>query len=263
MAISSQSVTIVANPEGTFQGGGGVGWRITFNYLPNSFACGVSADFETKPIPLTSARLLLYKNTNIDEINLSMVAVAGIANAAVDYGPGKTVSRLNLLLLDKYLKSLALPSDNDLAAGKPPATCQLIVGKFINYVGAFTGIRTNGIGPYSNDGCPTKLEIELSFMPSEFYNSNNRVGIDGGSFTSANDASGGTSNAPSPAGFTSTNSPTVANTIGSGSNNDYVLKVGNAASTSTNISSTSSATSNGAGLNSSLTVPNTSANVTG
>ena len=157
-----------------------------FDYLPESVSFSVTANYDDTPLPMTAIRILVYKHTVIDDVNLTFTVVAGCSSAITylaknEGGKGTaavTSTRNSLIKIAKYLSSLALPLQN-LGSGqgsKPPPSCRLTVGPFFSCVGGFTNISIKYEGPYDFDGSPTNMEVTVGFKASQMYDSNSNAG---------------------------------------------------------------------------------------
>lgn len=116
---------------------------IIFEYLPDSLSFATTANFTPTPIPFTSARMLFYVNSDLNEVSLSVRVVAGCNNAITMISSNTSTSgftarggavatktvRNGIMKVAKLLYSLTLPATNDLN-GNPPPTCNLTVGPF-------------------------------------------------------------------------------------------------------------------------------------
>jgi hypothetical protein len=169
---------------------------LEFEYLPESMSFSVSANFEKHPLPLTSARFVIYNYTDIDDIQLSVKVVAGCNNAIVNYSAasGKTwalfgttqaakKTRNDLITIAQYLYALALPPSNNPGGGSIPPTCNLTIGPYCRVMGYVQSVGIKYSGPYDWDGSPTEMDVDLNFCPTEFTAFNDPGQVPGGTTT--------------------------------------------------------------------------------
>jgi hypothetical protein len=158
---------------------------LRFEYLPESVRFGTSAVFQKTPIQETSAAWLVYANSDINDVSLEVQVVAGLNNAicmsAASVAPERGISglggltrgrsvRATLIRIAQFLYSLPLPQKNAMTGmGKPPPTCRLTIGKYFSGVGAFSSMNITFNGPHDYDGSPTDMMVNMTFMPSEYY----------------------------------------------------------------------------------------------
>lgn len=161
---------------------GGPAPTIRFEYLPESVTLSTSATFEDHNLQFTSARFPFYQYSSVDEVSITVRVVAALANASFgveDSGGTNSASgtaqvrntrRADLISLARALYALTLPSDNTMQ-GQPPAQCNVFVGSIMAMSGVFKSMSITFNGPWDEVGAPTDMDVNFTFLPSEFYDS--------------------------------------------------------------------------------------------
>jgi hypothetical protein len=172
---------------------------LTLGFLPDSFRLPIKSEYERIPFPLTASQALVYQGTTPPEINFSVKIVAGLDDFHViraSKGGQQETQQLDYLdrlkLLSQELYSLALPESSIYGTGsmRPPPKSVLTVGSMFRGAGVFDSVEIEFFGPYDERGRPNEIEVNFSFLPSQFYDPSkggNPVGINMTSAASADD----------------------------------------------------------------------------
>lgn len=159
---------------------------IVFSFLPDSFRVPVKSQFDRKPISMSASQFLLYKYTETPTIAFSVRVVAGLDDFKVEGGtvssePVNSPNHLTRMrTFARELYSLALPERTSPFPGTAPPKSVLTVGAMFKGVGVFDGVDIEFFGPYDEFGRPQEMEVNFSFLPSQFYDpvGQNQTGID-------------------------------------------------------------------------------------
>lgn len=155
----------------------------TLPFMPDVFRMTTKSLFDQTILPLTSSQLLTYRSSPPQNISFTVKLVAGIdkiKSVATPNPQSLKESRYgDLLDLCKQLHGLSLPEDPSFSEGSPPPKIVLTIGALLKASGAFESVEVAYTGPYDEFGMSQEAEVTFTFLPSQFYDPINRVGIFG------------------------------------------------------------------------------------